>query len=88
MYCPGLEEATVHLAYSCFAQHWLSEGAPTTLPNGALWANQLARGNEQRRAWEETSRNDWERFLTLRAKEVLPGGAWSYTSKARCVMAA
>ena len=28
MYCPGLEEATVHLAYSCFAQHWLSEGAP------------------------------------------------------------
>jgi len=75
MYCPVLEEATVHLAYSCFAQHWLSEGAPTTLPHGALWANQLARDNEQRRAWEETSRNDWERFLTLRAKEVLPGGS-------------
>ena len=65
----------MHLAYSCFAQHWLSEGAPTTLPHGALWANQLARDNEQRRAWEETSRNDWERFLTVRAKEVLPGGS-------------
>ena len=45
------------------------------MPHGALWANQLARDNEQRKVWEETSRNEWERFLTLRAKEVLPGGS-------------
>ena len=75
MYNPVSEEATVHLAYSCYAQQWLSGGAPTTLPHGALWANQLARDNEQRKVWEEKSRNDWERFLTLRAKEVLPGGS-------------
>jgi len=73
------ERGSVHIAYSCFAQHWLSRGVPCPLPieTGALWGNQLA-GLPKYKAiheqWSEASRKDWERFLELRAEELQRGG--------------
>ena len=70
---------TVDISYSNFAQHWLSEGVPCSLPakTGALWGNQLA-GNAEYEdilaKWSEASRKDWARFLTLRADEMRKGG--------------
>ena len=32
MYAPITDNASTHLGYSCFAQHWLDNGAPTGLP--------------------------------------------------------
>ena len=40
MYSPIAEDASIHLGFSCFAQHWLANGAPARLPGDALWANQ------------------------------------------------
>ena len=74
MYGPISDAGTVQLAYSCFAQHWLGNGAPIGLPEGAIWANQLPRDNGYRKAWEEASKRDWEKLLALRAQEVAPGG--------------
>eukprot|EP00588_Corethron_pennatum_P012999 CAMPEP_0194276982 /NCGR_PEP_ID=MMETSP0169-20130528/9424_1 /TAXON_ID=218684 /ORGANISM="Corethron pennatum, Strain L29A3" /LENGTH=437 /DNA_ID=CAMNT_0039020829 /DNA_START=246 /DNA_END=1559 /DNA_ORIENTATION=+ len=75
MYLPVAKKDSVHLVYSCYAQHWLSEGAPTGLPNSKMWANQLDRKNKYRKKWEEASKNDWELFLTHRANEVVKGGS-------------
>eukprot|EP00957_Ditylum_brightwellii_P009190 695316-Ditylum_brightwellii.AAC.1 len=67
------------IAYSCFAQHWLSKGVPCHLPveTGAIWGNQLA-GFPQYKdihdTWAKASYDDWDRFLTLRAQEVHEGG--------------
>eukprot|EP00532_Pseudo-nitzschia_australis_P015739 CAMPEP_0168262440 /NCGR_PEP_ID=MMETSP0141_2-20121125/9716_1 /TAXON_ID=44445 /ORGANISM="Pseudo-nitzschia australis, Strain 10249 10 AB" /LENGTH=435 /DNA_ID=CAMNT_0008200861 /DNA_START=107 /DNA_END=1411 /DNA_ORIENTATION=- len=74
MYLPICNDEEVHLAYSCYAQQWLSDGAPTGLPDGAIWANQLPRHSKQRKASEEASKRDWDNFLSLRSKEVVPGG--------------
>ena len=70
---------SVDLAYSCFAQHWLSGGVPCHLPaeTGAIWGNQMSSvpgGTDIQRIWAESSRKDWERFLELRANEVRIGG--------------
>lgn len=74
MYDRISEEASVCLAYSCFAQHWLDDGAPTGLPEGALWSNQLTKSSKQRKIWKEASMRDWESLLSFRAKEIIPGG--------------
>ena len=71
MYTPV---GTFHLAYSCYALHWLSKGAPSGLPNGALWANQLPSDNAYRMAWEDASKKDWENLLRVRAEEIPIGG--------------
>ena len=67
------------ISYSNFAQHWLSDGVPCPLPakTGALWGNQLVGNAEYENIlakWSEASRNDWDRFLTLRADEMRKGG--------------
>ena len=73
------EKGSVHIGFSCFAQHWLSRGVPCPLPieTGALWGNQLA-GLPKHKAiydqWSKESRKDWERFLELRAAELQSGG--------------
>ena len=74
MYLPIANEGTVHLGYSSYAQHWLGDGAPIGLPEGAMWANQLPPGHQDRLVWEESSKRDWETLLALRAREVVPGG--------------
>ena len=73
------EKGSVDIAYSCFAQHWLSGGVPCPLPveTGALWGNQLVGLPEYKsihEQWSEKSRKDWERFLDLRAAEMRSGG--------------
>ena len=74
MYTPITDNASTHLGYSCFAQHWLDNGAPTGLPGDALWSNQLPKTSLERQAWETASRKDWERKLLLRANEIVSGG--------------
>ncbi|WP_186539816.1 hypothetical protein [Synechococcus sp. BIOS-E4-1] len=74
MYSPIAEEASIHLGYSCFAQHWLDNGAPTGLPGDALWANQLPMNCLERQSWEKASRDNWKNKLLLRANEIVPGG--------------
>lgn len=86
MYGSVVEEDCVHLAYSCYAQHWLSEGTPTkTLPveTGALWANQLSEG-EELDAWERASRDDWRVFLSERSKEMRDGGLMVLVIQCSC----
>ena len=72
-------KASLDLAYSCFTQHWLSVGIPADLPleTGALWGNQLAQLPEYKDIydkWATAARNDWARFMELRAEELRPGG--------------
>jgi len=74
MYLPISDEGSVHLAYSCYAQQWLSEGAPTGLSNGELWANQASPESKERKAWAEASKRDLEKMLSIRAREMAPGG--------------
>lgn len=71
MYTPV---GTTHLAYSCYALHWLNQGAPSGLSNGALWANQLPRDHTDRVAWENASQQDWETLLRVHAEEIPTGG--------------
>ena len=87
MYLPICDNEEVHLAYSCYAQQWLSDGAPTGLPDGAIWANQLSQHSEQRKAWDAASKRDWDNLLYLRSKEVVPGGIMVfliYSSMSSC----
>jgi hypothetical protein len=74
MYSPIARNRSTHLGYSCFAQHWLDDGAPTGLPGDALWANQLPKNCPQRQHWEIASRENWEKKLLVRACEIVPGG--------------
>ena len=74
MYEPITSEASVHLGYSCFAQHWLDGGAPVGLPGDALWANQRPLDCPNRKQWEIASRENWEKKLLCRAREIAPGG--------------
>lgn len=74
MYSPLAKESSIHLGYSCFAQHWLDNGAPTGLPGDALWANQLPMNCLERQSWEIASRDNWRKKLLLRADEIKPGG--------------
>ena len=74
MYSPIAKDASIHLGYSCFAQHWLDNGAPIGLPGDALWANQLPVNSFERQSWGKASRDDWDKKLLLRANEIIPGG--------------
>jgi len=74
MYNVIAKEASVHLGYSCFAQHWLEDGAPVGLPDDALWANQRPLDCPNRKQWELASRKDWEKKLLCRSREIVQGG--------------
>ena len=74
MYSAIAENCSIHLGYSCFAQHWLDNGAPQGLPGDALWANQLHKDCPERQSWENASRDNWEKKLLMRAKEIVSGG--------------
>ena len=74
MYNAISDQSTVHLGYSCFAQHWLEDGAPAELPGDALWANQRPLDCPNRKQWEAASMENWEKKLLYRAREIVPGG--------------
>jgi len=74
MYENIANEASVHLGYSCFAQHWLENGAPVGLPSDALWANQRPLDCPFRKQWEIASIENWEKKLLCRSREIVQGG--------------
>jgi hypothetical protein len=60
----------VHLGWSSFAAHWLSK-VPTTIPDHFFPV--LSR-SAARAEFERQSAQDWKAFLSLRARELQPGG--------------
>jgi hypothetical protein len=69
-YQPTLPAGFVSVGWSSAAAHWLSR-VPTPLP-GHLWAP-TAR-SAQGAAFSKQARDDWARFLALRADELRVGG--------------
>ena len=85
MYNPIVEAGSTHLAYSNIAQHWLNNGAPTSLPDGAIWANQLPISSPEFKAWSESSMEDWNTFLEQRSYEMMPGGYLVVNIQSSCL---
>lgn len=69
-YNPVCANNSVDLAYSYVAAHFLSDSEPL-----ASHVMMHEGTTEERRAWEAHAARDWERFLTLRARELKKGGA-------------
>ena len=85
MYNPIVEAGSTHLAYSNIAQQWLNNGAPTSLPDGAIWANQLPISSSEFKAWSESSMEDWNTFLKQRSNEIMPGGYLVVNIQSSCL---
>lgn len=66
-----VSDESVDLATCFAASHWLSHAVRLDAP-GAVWFADL-RG-EARREMAALARDDWVRFLRLRARELRPGG--------------
>ncbi len=67
----NLSDESVNLA-TCFASsHWLSSAVHLDAP-GSVWFADLQ--GQARSEMATRARNDWIRFLQLRAKELRPGG--------------
>ncbi len=66
-----VSDASVDLATCFAASHWLSHAVRLNAP-GAVWFADLK--GEAHREMATLARNDWVRFLTLRAEELRPGG--------------
>ena len=66
-----VSDESVNLATCFAASHWLSHAVHLDAP-GAVWFADLH--GEARRALATLARNDWIRFLRLRAQELRPGG--------------
>ena len=60
----------VHLAWSSYAAVWLSR-IPMRIPNHFMV---LASSGAVREAFERQAADDWKLFLSLRARELRPGG--------------
>ena len=60
MYNQIAKSGTVHVAYSSFAQHWLSNGSPIDFPEGsaALQPNQLDSSSNKRKIWVKAAADD------------------------------
>jgi hypothetical protein len=65
-----LPPGSVHLGWSAYAVQWLSCVPPT--PVDHLWFASLS--GPARSIYEQQGAQDWESFLTLRARELRPGG--------------
>lgn len=69
-YNKAFPDATVHLGWSAFATHWLSE-----VPEGPLNHFTVHRAtNPERSVWVERAREDWKRFVGYRAQELVSNG--------------
>jgi len=66
-----VSDESVNLATCFAASHWLSHGIQLDAP-GTVWFADLQ--GEARRKMATLARNDWVRFLQLRAQELRPGG--------------
>ncbi len=66
-----VSDESVNLATCFAASHWLSHAVHLDAP-GAVWFADLQ--GEARREMATLARNDWIRFLRLRAQELRPGG--------------
>lgn len=65
-----LPPGSVHLGWSSYAAVWLSR-APALIPGHFIF---LRSTGAVRTAFERQAARDWETFLSLRAKELRPGG--------------
>jgi hypothetical protein len=65
-----LPPGSVHLGWSAYAVQWLS--CVPAVPTDHLWSASLS--GPARTIYEQQGAQDWESFLTLRAKELRPGG--------------
>ena len=61
---------SVHLGWSSYAAMWISR-IPTLIPDHFIFARTTG---EVRAAWARQGAEDWETFLSLRARELKPGG--------------
>ena len=64
-------EGSVDFATCFAASHWLQHAVRLDAPN-TVWFADLE--GEARREMDHIARHDWELFLTLRARELKPGG--------------
>jgi hypothetical protein len=62
---------SVHVGWSSYAAMWVSR-IPAPIPGHFIFARSTG---EVRVAWERQGVQDWESFLTLRARELRPGGS-------------
>ena len=65
-----LPPESVHLGWSSYAAMWLSH-IPTLIPGHFI---ALRSTGPEREAFERQAARDWEAFLSLRARELRPGG--------------
>lgn len=65
-----LPPRSVHLGWSSYAAQWLSR-VPTVIPGHFFPAHSTG---EPRSAFERQAAEDWEAFLSLRSRELRPGG--------------
>lgn len=75
-YEPLLPEGSVAVGWSGTSALWLS-GRPEVGPGNVF--SPLATGEDHRR-WAEAAASDWREFLTLRSRELAPGGRLVITS--------
>jgi hypothetical protein len=61
---------SVDFAFSATASHYISK-VPCNITNHV---HMVGASGEERLAYEEAGRIEWERFLALRAEELVPGG--------------
>ena len=61
---------SVHVGWTSYAAQWVSR-VPAPIPGHFYFARSTGK---VRAAWERQGLQDWESFLTLRARELRPGG--------------
>jgi len=68
-----LPRDSVHLGWSSYAAQWLSR-IPSVIP-GHIWSPRST--GSARAAFERQAAEDWEAFLSLRAREMRPGARFA-----------
>lgn len=69
-----LPPGSLNLAFSATASHYISK-VPCNISDHV---HMVGASGEERRAYEETGRVEWERLLALRARELVKGGRLCY----------
>jgi hypothetical protein len=69
-YEPVLPPNSVHIGWSAYAAMWISR-IPAPIPGHFAF---MGSTGEVRSAWERQGAQDWRKFLSLRSRELKPGG--------------